>query len=545
MLRPATPLSVTLFLAFVLLLIPVISTPIVKSFKLASSGGVDFGVFGYCKGDVCSGVTVGYPDNTGDKADDFSLPPSTRHSLSSLLVVHAIAALFTLVLLVLSLTAHLHSPSHSPRYLLALLLLTIPALILALLSFLVDVLMFLPHLQWPGWLVLASTILLAASGIISCAMRRTLVSRKARKKRIAENAEMNGENYRARQPTEPPPLTQQPTAPVVDAGRAADKLPDFATFESQKGEARYDDRVPLNARSPSGKSQEADELQGLGLTGAQTERDRFGPPNGRGRGGYGGGPRDAYGNPVPPAAGFGGRDIRPGRGGPGQARGRGGFAPGGRGGYAAPGGPGAMMSRGGGPRGPPPAYNTGFNGGPPSPAPQFPREPSPYAVPYGRGPSPNSAGPPGPPGPGGYGRGPPGPLGPGGFSRPGLPPGPGYARRSPPGGDRGVDAYGRREDAPGAGGGRGPRNLELPPALSIAPPAAGVVVGQAVEMDATTGSPSPSRNSPTQAYGRFGEPDNRGRGGLRPPRQASGAMSPTSIYSSNECVLPSLPPALC
>ncbi len=60
MLRAATPLAILLFAAFVLLLLSVISTPIVKAIPLASFRGVNFGVFGYCKGSQCSGVRVGY-----------------------------------------------------------------------------------------------------------------------------------------------------------------------------------------------------------------------------------------------------------------------------------------------------------------------------------------------------------------------------------------------------------------------------------------------------------------------------------------------------
>ena len=63
MLRPATPLTILLFISFVLLLISVISTPIVHGIPLATFKGVNFGVFGYCKGSVCSGVRIGY--NTG------------------------------------------------------------------------------------------------------------------------------------------------------------------------------------------------------------------------------------------------------------------------------------------------------------------------------------------------------------------------------------------------------------------------------------------------------------------------------------------------
>jgi hypothetical protein len=63
MLRPATPLTILLFSAFVLLLISVISTPIIQAIPLASYGGVNFGVFGYCQNGKCSKIEVGY--NTG------------------------------------------------------------------------------------------------------------------------------------------------------------------------------------------------------------------------------------------------------------------------------------------------------------------------------------------------------------------------------------------------------------------------------------------------------------------------------------------------
>lgn len=60
MLRPATPLTILLLVAFILLLLSVISTPIIKAIPLATYKGVDFGVFGYCKSSGCTGINVGY-----------------------------------------------------------------------------------------------------------------------------------------------------------------------------------------------------------------------------------------------------------------------------------------------------------------------------------------------------------------------------------------------------------------------------------------------------------------------------------------------------
>ncbi|KAI9834916.1 MAG: regulator of ime2, partial [Thelocarpon superellum] len=562
MLRPATPLSVVLFLAFVLLLLSVLSTPIITGIKLASGGGVDYGVFGFCEGTKCSAPTIGYNVGSATNAD-FTLGQTTRHSLSPLLIVHPIAALFTLIMLFLALAAHLHSPSHSQRYLLALLILSVPTLVLSLLAFLVDLLMFLPHLNWPGWIVLAATLLLAGSSVITCAMRRTLVSRKARKKRIAENAEMSGENYYNREGISSPPLSREPSAPVVNGASGADKLPGFATFDSaRKEDALFsnDDRIPLNSRSPpSGDRHGSGSAQG-GLASSDDGSERYGgPPRGapgtgsnRGRGYTG--PRDEYGNPLPPSGAFGLPsgprpgpagyvNDAPGRGGPGfGARGRGGFPPSGRGGYGAGPPPGAWpgpapppgYARGGGPgpdpmgrgypRGHPPAYG-GAPGGRGAP---YGRDPSPYRGGYGRGPSP------GPPsGPGGYGRRPsPGP--------PGLGPAPGYGRRpspGPPGEFGGYSPYGPRQPSPG-------------PPRPFHPHEDVVGVGQAIEMDATTGSPSPSHDlSPTHPPAGFpafrnGEGNPSGGTGRTPPRNPPptrynpGLVSPTSIYSAQEPFVP-------
>ena len=60
MLRPATPLSVLLLIAFALLLISVLSTPIIESIPLGSFKGVNFGVFGYCNSNGCTKIEIGY-----------------------------------------------------------------------------------------------------------------------------------------------------------------------------------------------------------------------------------------------------------------------------------------------------------------------------------------------------------------------------------------------------------------------------------------------------------------------------------------------------
>lgn len=550
-----------------------------------------------------------------DPGNDFSLPSTTRHDLSSILIVHPIAAILTLICFVLAATSHLHSPSHSPRYLLGLIILSVPTLLITLLAFLVDILLFIPHLAWGGWIVLAATILILASGIVTCAMRRTLVSRKARKKRIAENAEMNGENFYARQAPppvmpmdradSPPPLTNQP---AMSGGLNDNKLPAFATFETKS--ASDDDRVPLRSRTPSNKT-----VPSMPSSSGQAYPDdgfnRYGGPERGGpngmRGGRGGrynGPRDEYGNPLPPSNAFGpvppagrrrdmseppmrrqysdetinsqssrgrarggygprgygrGGPYGPGRGGPGRGGygpGRGGYAPGnGRGGIpmgAMAAGVGAGMitneyGRGRG-QGPPPGYANGYPpegrpgqydglGGPAG----YGRSPS--APGYGRRPSP------GPPSaPGGYGRQSPGPpSAPGGYGRqsPRPPSAPGGYRQGPSPGGYGADplpggdyAYARQE-APLNQQTIQPYRNEPSPPLPLQHPGEGEIIGQAIEMDATTGSPGlASPQFPRTQQLRDSDSDVQGLVGLQKQgvskEHRESPLSLTSVYSGEQ-----------
>lgn len=392
--------------------------------------------------------------------------------------------------------AHFHGPSHSSRYLLVVFLVGLADFLVCLLSFLVDVLLFVPHMAWGSYVVLAATILVAISGLVSCAMRRTIVGRKSRQKRIAANPEMSGEAYYNRQaqttvpPVNVPSTLQQPTVPMLSGANGNnDSLPEFASFD-KKDDRSSDERIPLTARSPSNRSpgnftndgsntlvndatstsptdypppqrsmsatpgsrgQYGDPMPGQGGYPARTPssermngRGRGGmPPGGyRGRGypGPGRGGYNGYGTP-PPGPGRGGYGSPP-RGGYGTPPGvRGGYGPPPRGGYGSP-------MRGGRP--PPPSY--------PGSQSSYDRRPSP-AGPYGQGSY--DARPP----PGAYGAR---------QQSPGLPSAPGY--NQPAGG---YNAYDPDRDLPRA---------ESPPPLPGIDDGhvPGHVPSQVVEMDAST-----------------------------------------------------------
>ncbi|KAF9892795.1 regulator of ime2 [Aspergillus nanangensis] len=405
LLRPATPLTILLLIAFVLLLLSVISTPIVKGIPLATFNKVDYGVFGYCKNSKCTNIHVGYTkDDITTAGSDFNLPSTTRRSLSSILIVHPVAALLTLVCLCMAIAAHFHGPSHSPRYLLALLILLLPTLLVSLLAFLVDILLFVPHLGWGGWIVLAATIILVSCGVVTCAMRRTLVSRKARKKRIAENAEMSGENFYNRQNAtaatagfnDPKNFQTETKDAFITGSPGSDNGPPFATFRTNTRESD-DDRTPLNSRNAASDAPMSDNQFPM------RDEDTL-PP-----GPYAPGPRMGPGPNDPRLHNQysdGSMGSRRGAPPPGfSARGRGGYPP--RGGYGR-GGP-----YGGGPRGPPPGARGPpmgpMRGGPPAMGRGGFRGPPNFG--YGPGPGPRGMSPPQEEGPYEYrGNSPPGQM---------------------------------------------------------------------------------------------------------------------------------------
>lgn len=500
MLRPATPLAVLLAAAFGLLLMSVLSTPIIKAIPLGEYVGVTFGVFGYCLNNnaKCSPFEIGYDDGLAaalaEKNANFDLPSSARHTLSTILIIHPVAALVTLIMFGMSVAAHFHSPSHSARYLLIVFIVGLLNFVVCLLAFLVDVLLFVPHMAWGSYLVLAATILVALSGLVACAMRRTLVSRKARKKRIEENAEMSGENFYNRQAQQSPPTVEnKPTVPTISGanGEGSDKLPSFATYE-KRGDVSSEDRIPLTAISPANQSPNAQyndpnrpdpnrpDMQFNQPHRAPSVRDQYGNlidapqdaygmrrapsterMNSLGRGGSFRG-RGGYGPPQGRGGGYGYGPPQGGRGGYGPPGGRGGYGPGqnGRGGYGPP------------PRG---GYGPATRGRPPPPGYQY-----------------DMRGPPG----GAYGP----PQGQGPYGQRGQSPGP-YGQRGQSPGPPSAPGYGMNGSTPTvSSGGYGYQNnvvddlprAESPPPLPGTEPIA--QVGQAIEMDAKTGSPQVPQN---------------------------------------------------
>lgn len=330
------------------------------------------------------------------RSQDFDLPSGVRHTLSAILVLHPVAAFLTLVMFFMAVAAHFRSASHSSKYLLAFLIFNLITFLVCLAAFVIDVLLFIPHLAWGTYIVIAATALVFLSCLVSCAMRRTLISRKDQRRRIAENAEMNAQNYYNREEQEPKSafvMSTQPTVPTIVSGGSGtqDTLPAFATYETQRDDQVSDEHIPLTQRTTSERSNNG--MQPMAADMAAVPGSDFGGPyNGPQRSAsqdpYGNYPNNAYGaaagqpydrmnrgptrQATDPSNGYrGGRGGRGGYGAPMRGRG-GGYGPPGRGGYGSRGGRGGGGGGGYGPQsrgGYGPYYNMPRGGGTRSPPP--------------------------------------------------------------------------------------------------------------------------------------------------------------------------------
>lgn len=196
----ATRLAVSILvgLAVIFQIFPIISVPVTSTITLCTYNGFKFGVFGWCstQSNFCSNLRVGYSAEYVELiAEDLSLPSRAKYPISKLLIVHPISLVFTAILWCFTLFIHGARFGHSRKVLFMVVLWSIPTFLLSLLSFLVDILLFVPYLQWPGWLVLVSTILIAMSSSMICILRRTVSLKKYERIRNSDTIEMYSLQY--------------------------------------------------------------------------------------------------------------------------------------------------------------------------------------------------------------------------------------------------------------------------------------------------------------------------------------------------------------
>lgn len=194
----------------VLQLLPVLSAPITGassnySLHLAKYNGMAFGVFGICFLDTnnCTGPAIGYNSGgmiLGDENDNteaISLPSDARSSISKLLVVHVLAFALAAILVVFAVltmgVVYSHQKFQKQNkqegmavlkrtdlmiYLNFQLLFALLSCLFTLLGLLSDVLLFVPHLSYLGWIQIIPIVMEAVVAMFVCFMRRSIFSRR-------------------------------------------------------------------------------------------------------------------------------------------------------------------------------------------------------------------------------------------------------------------------------------------------------------------------------------------------------------------------------
>ncbi|EMR10748.1 hypothetical protein PNEG_00897 [Pneumocystis murina B123] len=163
--RTITFATLSLIPAWILLLLSCLSVPITRFISLGSLNDLHFGVFGYCfaKG-KCNVAQLGYRmdiaiSSKSKHTSDFYFSFYKVQGLTYIFIVHIVSASLTFCAFVFTLIAHLEGPSKSDFFLVIILIITFFTVFFSIVSFIVDVLFFIPHLEWGTWGILASSIL--------------------------------------------------------------------------------------------------------------------------------------------------------------------------------------------------------------------------------------------------------------------------------------------------------------------------------------------------------------------------------------------------
>lgn len=218
--KPLLALLGLVLVCWVIQLLPVISVPITSVLYLSYFRDYKYGVFGICdlKEQVCSEAKIGYPSLNSTFSDftsntDFGydggiiLPSKVTYSISKLLVVHVLAFCFSSILIVVIILLLVinfldqrrksirvsslgdeqqqqqqHQGELKKRdltpYFNLMLVMTLFSFLTTLLAFLADILLFIPHLSFIGWLQLIPIVSMALTTSMLCFLKRSISSRK-------------------------------------------------------------------------------------------------------------------------------------------------------------------------------------------------------------------------------------------------------------------------------------------------------------------------------------------------------------------------------
>ncbi|GAA5927474.1 uncharacterized protein JCM15063_005911 [Sporobolomyces koalae] len=261
--RPATPGTLVVFTATVLLVLVSVSTPLLKSIyfleaTLATggySGTVRLGAWGYCVGDTCTSPKFGYSLNIAELLDINGRLSGFSNSvlkwITYLMVLHPIAAIFGVISVIFGLLAHMRNFAGTG-------LTTCFASFAAtfsLLAFVFDIVVFVIAKQrinsssvggnaslGPAvWMTLAAMVLFGLSGCFfgcgKCVIRKQRAGREASEK----NRPMPDSQYGSQLRGDALAAHERDKAYLAENQRREGVLPAFAEHERDKED------IPLNS----------------------------------------------------------------------------------------------------------------------------------------------------------------------------------------------------------------------------------------------------------------------------------------------------------
>ncbi|CCK73433.1 Rim9p NDAI_0G04480 [Naumovozyma dairenensis CBS 421] len=189
-------ITILLTVVIVFEIFPVISRPVIDGIVLAYYKNYSYGVFGWCidvpidnKDTVlddspspqeiyrqCTQRKVGYKVSDSDVVDhELLLPSPSKYSVTRLLIVHPMSLVITVILWIMVLLITFTSRMEKSQFfLLMTAVISLLAFLFSLFCFLVDLLLFLSALKWPGWLMFASTVILAICCSLLWSLRRNI-----------------------------------------------------------------------------------------------------------------------------------------------------------------------------------------------------------------------------------------------------------------------------------------------------------------------------------------------------------------------------------
>ncbi|KAL2312376.1 hypothetical protein POMI540_4111 [Schizosaccharomyces pombe] len=223
--RSATPSLILLVIAIVFFVLAICTPPLANNLTLGKYGDVRFGVFGYCLNSNCSKPLVGYNSDYLDEhaKDGFRTSVIVRQRASYGLVIVPVSACICLISTIMTIFAHIGAIARSPGFFNVIGTITFFNIFITAIAFVICVITFVPHIQWPSWLVLANVGIQLIVLLLLLVARRQATRLQAKHLRRATSGSL-GYN----------PYSLQNSSNIFSTSSRKGDLPKFSDYSAEK-----------------------------------------------------------------------------------------------------------------------------------------------------------------------------------------------------------------------------------------------------------------------------------------------------------------------